>query len=111
MNNQTLFCITEAGLKALQISAMLNDLKNKFFATFKGIHGVEIAVFNTEQERDEWVNYQDPFARLDPEYKDFGFPRKSLSSAYAMQRISAAKNPDIQNDNFNDNQRWVILHG
>ena len=110
MNDQTLFCISEAGLKALQISAMLNSLKNKYYATFKGINSCEIAIFETEQERDAWVNYQDPFARLDPEYKDFGFPRKSLSSAYVLQRIKAASNPDIQNDECNDTQRWIILH-
>lgn len=110
MNDQTLFCITEAGLKALQISALLNSLKNKYFATFKGINSREIAVFETEQERNAWVNFQDPFARLDPEYKDFAIPRKSLSATYAITRISQYEDNDVVADECNDNQHWIILH-
>lgn len=109
-NNSTLFRITELGLKALQITTMLNELKTKYFATFKGINSHEIAVFNTAQERDDWVNFNDPFARLDPEYKDFGIPRKSLSTTYAVKRICKFKDYKVVADECNDNQRWILLY-
>ncbi|MBR1373608.1 hypothetical protein IJ556_04055 [bacterium] len=105
--NNTFYRITEKGLNYLQ--SVITDMESKFYATFQGINSREIAVFNTAQERDDWVNFNDPFARLDPEYKDFGIPRKALSTTYAIKRICKFNDYKVVTDECNDNQRWIIL--
>lgn len=103
----TFYRITDKGLDYLQ--SVIVNMESKFYATFKGINSREIAVFETEQERDAWVNFQDPFAALDPEYKDFAIPRKSLSTTYAVKRICKFKDYKVVADECNDNQRWILL--
>lgn len=103
----TFYRITDKGLNYLQ--SVIVNMESKFYATFKGINSREIAVFETEQERNAWVNFQDPFAVLDPEYKDFAIPRKSLSTTYAVKRICKFKDYKVVADECNDNQRWILL--
>lgn len=86
-------------------------MQNKFYATFKGINSSEIAVFGTQKERDAWVNHQDPFSSLDKQSKEYGMPRKALSTAYAVQRIRAAIHKTLVNDMCNQNQKWYLLGG
>lgn len=83
----------------------------KFYATFKGIGCSEIAMFNTKRERDAWVNFQDPFSSLDKSHKEYGIPRKALSTKYAVQRIRAALHKALVNDACNQNQKWYLLGG
>lgn len=83
-----------------------------FYASFRSPIGRnEIAFFNTEEERNAWVNFQDPFSAMDKEAKDFMFPRRALSTEYARRRIRRALHKKIVHDTFNDNQNWWILGG
>lgn len=90
--------------------SLIENLESKFFATFKGVNSNEIAVFNTAQERDDWVNFNDSFARLDPEYKDFGIPRKSLSTTYAIKQFCKFTYYNVVADACNENQRWILFN-
>ena len=98
-------------------------MQKKFYAEYKPItrdrryeravfgHSREIAVFDTEQERDSWVNFQDPFSRLDPEFKEYGAPRRTLSTAYAVRIIKQTLHKVLVNDIANPNQKWYLLGG
>lgn len=66
-----------------------------FYGIFVGIENSDVAEFSTEQERDEWVNFQDEFSR------DFGttlencvFERAALTDQKIID--SVVNNPHIQ---------------
>ena len=82
----------------------------KYFATFKEIKN-EIAVFNTKEERDEWVSFNDGFSVLSGTNKDNApFQRVAISArqarAIAGNRIYIG---NLENDSVLDNVRWLIL--
>lgn len=41
----------------------------EFYAKYDDPYG-DVAVFSTEEQRDDWVNYKDPFSLLFPEMYD-----------------------------------------
>lgn len=66
-----------------------------FYGIFVEIENSDVAEFNTEQERDEWVNFQDEFSR------DFGTTLENCvfeRAALIDQKIidSVVNNPHIQ---------------
>lgn len=59
-----------------------------FYATFKGIGYSDIAVFQTKQDRDDWVNFRDSYSKVLRINKDScTFERIPLSSKKAKQII------------------------
>ncbi len=51
----------------------------------------EVAIFETEKERDEWVNFQDPLCRdlgiIPEEEIADGWERKAITYSEAFQRV------------------------
>lgn len=61
-----------------------------FYATFKGIGDTDIMAFETKQERDDWVNFQDTFSKALGENADnCTFGRKRISAERAEKRIGS----------------------
>lgn len=80
-----------------------------FYATFKGIGKTDIACFQTEEERNNWVNYADEYSRALGINKDnSSFERITLSSGTAKKRI---KNMLHKKDNYNHRQEWYCVKG
>lgn len=78
-----------------------------YYATYKDIGETDIAAFQTEQERDDWVNFKDEFSKIFGTDKDnCTFKRKKLSTKVAEQKI---KNRLHKKDCFNIGQEWYIL--
>lgn len=87
-------------------------MNKKFYATYKPVtknklleiavfgNTQEIALFDTEQERDDWVNEQDTI-----------FKRRALTSTYAVRKIRATINKVLTNDIVNPNIKWYLLGG
>lgn len=122
MTNTTAYSITRAGLEALELAKTLSDLKTKFFATYAPItrdkfreyelFGTtqEIAVFDTEQERDDWVNFRDQFSRdMGNTPDDCFFPRRKLSTATAIRTITKTRDKSLVPDIINPNQKWYLI--
>lgn len=81
-----------------------------FYAKFRGIKNSDIAEFKTEQERDEWVNFQDEFSR------DFGttldncvFEREKLTNENEIKNIILSKNVLTEPDEFLPYITWYVL--
>ena len=81
----------------------------KFYATYKPTrnklleiavfgHSREIAMFDTEQERDKWVNEQNNV-----------FQRRALTTTYAVRKIRETKNKVLINDIINPDIKWYLL--
>lgn len=86
-------------------------MATKYFARFAESRR-EIAVFNTQEERDAWVNYEDEFSRFThttPE--NAPFHRISLSEDEARE-CSAGRIYNVANyypDTISDNITWVEI--
>lgn len=122
MTNTTAYSITRAGLEAIELAKTISDLKTKFFATYAPItrdrlrayevFGTtqEIAVFETEQERDDWVNFRDQFSRdMGNSPDDCFLPRQKLSVATAISTITQTRNKSLVKDQINPNQQWYLI--
>ena len=122
MTTTTAYTITPAGLEALELTKTITDLKTKFFATYKPVMrdrlreyeifgtSQEIAVFDTEQERDDWVNFRDQFSRDMGNTPDNCFlPRRMLSAATAINAITQTRDKVLTTDLINPNQKWYLI--
>ena len=122
MTNTTAYSITRAGLEAIELAKTISDLKTKFFATYAPItrdrlrayevFGTtqEIAVFETEQERDDWVNFRDQFSRdMGNSPDDCFFPRRKLATATAIRKITQTRDKSLVIDEINPNQQWYLI--
>lgn len=79
---------------------------NRFYATFKNIGVSDIAAFQTEQERDDWVNFKDPYSKaLGVDAANSTFERTAMTSEEAEQRIGTMLH---RKDEFNARQEWYI---
>ena len=77
-----------------------------FYATFKGIGKSDIAVFHTEKERDDWVNFKDDYSlAFGANVNNTSFERIPLSSGTAKKRIKTMLH---KKDEYNHNQEWYI---
>ena len=105
MTNTTAYSITRAGLEAIELAKTISDLKTKFFATYAPItrdrlrayevFGTtqEIAVFETERERDDWVDFRDQFSRdMGNSPDDCFLSRRKLATATAIRKITQTCN-------------------
>ena len=122
MTNTTAYSITRAGLEAIELAKTISDLKTKFFATYAPItrdrlrayevFGTtqEIAVFETEQERDDWVNFRDQFSRdMGNSPDDCFFQRRNLSTKTAIRKITQTRDKSLVTDEINPNQQWYLI--
>lgn len=122
MTNTTAYSITRAGLEAIELAKTISDLKTKFFATYAPItrdrlrayevFGTtqEIAVFETEQERDDWVNFRDQFSRdMGNSPDDCFFQRRKLSTKTAIRKITQTRDKSLVTDEINPNQQWYLI--
>jgi hypothetical protein len=80
-----------------------------FYAKFREIENSDIAEFQTEQERDEWVNFQDEFSR------DFGttldncvFEREKLTDEKEIKSVIEDKNILTAQDEILHYIKWYI---
>lgn len=80
-----------------------------FYAKFKGIENSDVAEFQTEQERDEWVNFQDEFSC------DFGttldncvFKRDKLTNEKEIKSVIDDKNIPTAQDEILHYIKWYI---
>lgn len=78
-----------------------------YYATYKKIGDSDIAVFKTEQERDDWVNFKDQYSKaLNVNAENCTFERMSISSETAERRMKQMLH---KKDDFNPEQAWYIL--
>lgn len=78
-----------------------------YYATFKNIGETDIVVFQTEQERDDWVNYQDECSIvLGANAENCTFERVAMDSEEAEQRI---ENMLHDGDYLNVGQEWYYV--
>jgi hypothetical protein len=80
-----------------------------FYAKFREIENSDIAEFQTEQERDEWVNFQDEFSR------DFGttldncvFKREKLIDEKEIKSVIENKSIPTAQDEILHYIKWYI---
>lgn len=75
-----------------------------YYATYKGIGESDIAAFKTEKERNEWVNFKDPYSKtLGVNAENSTFERAVMSAEKAEQRIGTMLH---RVDEFNAGQEW-----
>lgn len=78
-----------------------------YYATYKDIGDTDIAAFKTEQERDYWVNFKDPFSQTFYVNADnCTFERVAMTAEEAEQRIGTMLH---KKDEFNDGQEWYYM--
>lgn len=79
-----------------------------YYATFKGIGLSDIAVFKSKKDRDNWVNFQDPYSKaLGSNSTNCTFDRMAISSSEAEKRIKTMRHTE---DLFNADIAWYVLN-
>lgn len=82
-----------------------------YYATFKGIGRSDVAVFNTEEERDAWVEFRDPRSlALKTTKENCTFERMALEEAEALEFINLPGTVHTFDEEL-DNQEWYINVG
>lgn len=77
-----------------------------YYATYKDIGDSDIAAFQTEQERDDWVNFKDTYSKvLGVDAANSTFERTAMAAEEAEQRIEIMLH---KKDEFNAGQEWYI---
>lgn len=78
-----------------------------YYATYKDIGETDIAAFKTERERDNWVNFKDPFSQTFYINADnCTFERAAMTAEEAEKRIGTMLH---KKDEFNDGQEWYYM--
>lgn len=78
-----------------------------YYATYKNIGETDIAAFQTELERDDWVNFKDPYSKaLGVDAANSTFERVTMTAEEAMQRIETMLHKE---DKFNAGQEWYCV--
>lgn len=78
-----------------------------YYATYKNIGETDIAAFHTEQERDDWVNFKDPYSKaLGVDAANSTFERVAMTAEEAEQRIGIMLH---KKDEFNAGQEWYCV--
>lgn len=79
-----------------------------YYAIYKHIKESDVAAFKTEQERDAWVNFKDPFSKaLGVNEENCTFERMPIDTEEAELRIKGMMR---RRDEFNAGQEWYIHH-
>lgn len=83
---------------------------NKYYATYKNIGKSDIAVFNSEKARDEWVNFQDSFSRAcGLNHDNATFQRMALDKVKVERLMHKHKNVLPVKDEFDATLSWYLL--
>jgi hypothetical protein len=80
-----------------------------FYAKFKGIENSDVAEFQTEQQRDEWVNFQDEFSRdFDTTVDNCVFGREKLTNEDEIKSVVENKNIPTAQDEILPYIKWYL---
>lgn len=81
----------------------------KYYATFKGIKNSDISEFKTEQERDDWVNFRDPFSiYVGNTPENCIFERMELNDESTIDSVVKNKNiPTVQDESLPE-VKWYL---
>ena len=78
-----------------------------YYATYKNIGDSDITAFKTEQERDTWVNFKDPYSKaLGVTVDNCTFERMAIAAEEAEVRIKTMVH---KKDEFNIGQMWYFI--
>lgn len=78
-----------------------------YYATYEGIGDSDIAAFRDKRERDDWVNFKDPYSKaLGMTSDNCTFKRIPLKRVKAEKRIKTMLHIK---DEFNINQEWYVI--
>lgn len=78
-----------------------------YYATYKDIGKSDIAAFKDEKDRDDWVNFKDPYSKvLGVNATNSTFERVILMPEDAEQRIKFMLHIE---DELNPGQEWYIV--
>ena len=78
-----------------------------YYATYRNIGETDIATFKTMQERDDWVNFKDPYSKaLGVNIENCTFERMAISAEEAEPRIKTMLH---KNDEYNVGQEWYCV--
>ena len=80
-----------------------------YFAKYKGLVNSDIAGFQTEEKRDEWVNFLDPFSKaMGTTIDNCTFEREPLTDGKVIAEILSSESIWHIKDKFNECQEWYI---
>lgn len=77
-----------------------------FYATYKNVGESDIAAFQSKSERDDWVNFKDPYSKaVNINVNNSTFERMPLPADEAKPRIKTMLHIK---DEFNVGQEWYV---
>ena len=83
---------------------------NNYYATYQNIGQTDIAVFDSEEKRDDWVNFQDPFSKsLGSNLNNATFQRCTIDNEEAERLINKHRNVLPVKDDFNMGLSWYMF--
>lgn len=88
-------------------------MSHPFYAIHKEIHD-EVAIFNTEKERDEWVDFKDQLSidlGINPEDPIFHREKITEEEADAYTCGNIYDRGTYIDDCYNDNMKWTAAPG
>lgn len=80
-----------------------------YYATYKGIGESDVTAFETQEERDKWVNFQDQFSvdfHTTPE--NCVFEREALTDESIINAVITDETIPKVEDQYNPNQIWYL---
>lgn len=80
-----------------------------YYATYKGIGISDITAFESEQERNDWVEFKDDFSLLCGVTKENStFERQILTNKREIERVVNNKKIKKIIDTYNPKQLWFL---
>lgn len=80
-----------------------------YYATYKGIGISDVTVFDSEQERNDWVEYKDVLSLLCGATKENStFERQILANKREIERVVSNKKIKKIVDTYNPKQWWFL---
>lgn len=80
-----------------------------YYATYKGIGMSDITAFESEQERNDWVEFKDDFSLLCGATKENStFERQILTNKREIERVINNKKIKKIIDTYNPKQWWFL---
>lgn len=80
-----------------------------YYATYKGIGISDVAAFESEQERNDWVEFKDDFSLLCGVTKENStFERQILTNKREIERVVNNKKIKKIADTYNPKQWWFL---
>ena len=81
----------------------------KYYATFKGINHSDIAEFDTKRDRDNWVNFKDPFSiSVGNTPEDCIYERMALDDPRIINKVIKNRNIHTVQDEFVPGAKWYL---